>query len=328
MVRNFDRAHSNGTWHKSFYLKDETARIRVVAFDYEASSTAETIIRLGHRYTISGPDGAEVHETKEKDGVEIHVNFPEAILAASENDSLDASPSRTIPRRGVAPSSTTGIEELMKKLQVQRESASQSEPKTFRPYDAFICHAGPDKETLAVPLYNALRNANVPTFVDKESINHGDNLSQRIVDAANEARIGLFILSPELFARKWTMREFEIFLERRKNADTCDVWPVLIPVFYRWSPDDCSRKDFFNLPNVGKVFMRDGFFNPDRQKEFSTEHVFGVMREIKNLKGVNVDPKARRLVENGRYGATVSHIRDVVLETLRRNAAVGSASRS
>ena len=83
-----------------------------------------------------------------------------------------------------------------------------------RNYSVFLSHAGPDKESIAIPLYERLRERNTHTFLDREELHVGDNGPRVMEYAMNTAPVGVFILSPEFAARNWTMAELMSFQKR------------------------------------------------------------------------------------------------------------------
>lgn len=75
--------------------------------------------------------------------------------------------------------------------------------KSPRKYDAFISHAGPDKPTLAEPLYKNLARQNIHTFMDMEGLKiNARTTPDGMERAMKEAHSVIFILSPEFAARK------------------------------------------------------------------------------------------------------------------------------
>ena len=44
-----------------------------------------------------------------------------------------------------------------------------------RNYSVFLSHAGPDKESIAIPLYELLRERNIHAFLDRAELHVGDN---------------------------------------------------------------------------------------------------------------------------------------------------------
>lgn len=162
------------------------------------------------------------------------------------------------------------------------------EPAPTR-YTVFVSHAGPDKETVALPLYEKLSAQRIKCFVDREELRPGDEISPSILDAMNKAMVGVFILSPEFVARKWPVRELRCFLDRRRDANVKGrIPPRIIPVFHRWTVAQCKDPNFYKSAGatIEDVFRKEGFFDADRQREAPTETVGRYMKELANLTGI------------------------------------------
>ena len=69
-----------------------------------------------------------------------------------------------------------------------------------RKYSVFLSHAGPDKESIAIPLYERLRERNIHAFLDREELRVGDNGPRVMEYAMNTAPVGVF--SPEFAAKR------------------------------------------------------------------------------------------------------------------------------
>ena len=112
--------------------------------------------------------------------------------------------------------------------------------------DIFISHAGEDKGRVAEPLHRALSWWGLNCFLDFKSIRmHEESSASQMIKAMKDARIGIFILSPEFATKGWPMFELRTFLERVENRSS--ETPYLLPVFFRLSADEC--KSFFNSIN-------------------------------------------------------------------------------
>lgn len=70
-----------------------------------------------------------------------------------------------------------------------------------REYSVFIRHAGSDKETIGIPLYEHLRDLNTHAFVDREELYVSDNGRRVMEHAAHTAQVGFSIHSPGFSAR-------------------------------------------------------------------------------------------------------------------------------
>lgn len=85
-------------------------------------------------------------------------------------------------------------------------------------YDIFICHASEDKELIAIPLYNALCERNIPTFIDHVEIAWGDSLIDKINNALAKAKYVVAILSENSVEKKWPKQELNSVLSREISS--------------------------------------------------------------------------------------------------------------
>jgi hypothetical protein len=92
--------------------------------------------------------------------------------------------------------------------------------------DVFICHAGEDKETVALPLANRLKEMGYEVWIDKFSLKLGDRLLDKIDEGIASARFGVVILSARFFEKKWTRRELSGLAAREDAQDR----PLILPV--------------------------------------------------------------------------------------------------
>ncbi|CDF38694.1 WD40-repeat containing protein [Chondrus crispus] len=183
----------------------------------------------------------------------------------------------------------------------QQEAGSSRKRRKIQSPDVFISHAGPDKLLIARPLSEKLQAHGLNCFLDKTSMEPGDCGEDEMTQAMESAKVGVFILSPEFAARKWTMRELRCFLHRRKEAISSGMRPpTLIPVFYRLSIRECRELD----PNryrddEGKnLFQVEKFFSVERQLEASTATVKRELQELAGITGIENDERATNLLED------------------------------
>ncbi|CDF40096.1 NB-ARC protein [Chondrus crispus] len=165
--------------------------------------------------------------------------------------------------------------------------------------DVFISHAGVqkgkggDKLYFARPLYNDLCSRGMCCFLDKFSLRPGDDARPKMTSAMETADIGVFILSPEFACRRWTMKELECFQARKRKAsetekpkESVPVLPILIPVFYRLSLQECRR---FDPEKYSKLFRDEGFYDEARQRKMSTATVTALLKELSWTTGIEND---------------------------------------
>lgn len=153
----------------------------------------------------------------------------------------------------------------------------------WKTFQVMICHAGSDKDSLAIPVYHALKKKGVDTFIDKLELKAGDDARSKMTYVAKTAQIGVFILSPEFCERKSTFEELRTFMDRRRKAlEQGQEPPVILPVFYKMTPNDCSNPDLYQHP----VFHSKDFFSTERQKQTPQDVVMKYIRELSELSGV------------------------------------------
>jgi hypothetical protein len=79
----------------------------------------------------------------------------------------------------------------------------------LKQWDVFLSHASEDKQTVALPLTEALRRAGVRVWLDKFQIELGDSLRQKIDEGLANSRFGVVILSEAFLTKHWTGRELD-----------------------------------------------------------------------------------------------------------------------
>ena len=79
----------------------------------------------------------------------------------------------------------------------------------MKQWDVFLSHASEDKETVALPLTEALRRLGVRVWLDKFQIEIGDSLRQKIDEGLANSRFGVVILSEVFLTKHWTGRELD-----------------------------------------------------------------------------------------------------------------------
>ncbi|GLJ33335.1 hypothetical protein SUGI_0670650 [Cryptomeria japonica] len=113
----------------------------------------------------------------------------------------------------------SGIEPPNKRRKIEESS---------RVYDVFINHRGPEvKQTLAIQLYNLLKEVDIKAFLDSEEKEHGVSFISTIESAIRSASVHIAIFSPKYAESDWCLRE--LVLMSQSNAK-------IIPVFYQVEP--------------------------------------------------------------------------------------------
>ncbi len=93
-------------------------------------------------------------------------------------------------------------------------------------YDAFICHATEDKQTLVRPLAEMLSEHHLHIWYDEFSLTVGDSLRQTIDEGLAKSRFGIVILSPSFFRKGWAQRELDGLVARQISEDRRLILPI------------------------------------------------------------------------------------------------------
>jgi uncharacterized protein YjbI with pentapeptide repeats len=82
-------------------------------------------------------------------------------------------------------------------------------------WDFFISHASTDKDDVARPLAEALRDRGQRVWYDEFSIKLGDDLSRVIEYGTQSSLFGVVVISKAFFGRRWTEAEVEALQGKR-----------------------------------------------------------------------------------------------------------------
>ena len=99
--------------------------------------------------------------------------------------------------------------------------------------DVFISHATEDKEKVARPLAEALRNNGLDVWFDEYSLKVGDNLRESVDNGIKTSRYGILILSKSFFEKQWTKKELDAFFAREITGQN-----VILPIWHELSFED------------------------------------------------------------------------------------------
>jgi hypothetical protein len=91
----------------------------------------------------------------------------------------------------------------------------------------FISHAREDKETVALPLAQALTARGLRVWLDRRELRLGDSLRAKVDEGLAESRFGVVVLSETFLKKQWPLWELNglIAMERRGT-------PVILPVWH------------------------------------------------------------------------------------------------
>lgn len=117
---------------------------------------------------------------------------------------------------------------------------SEFQPK----HDIFLSHSGQEK-AFVEQLYHDLKRMNQRPFFDQESncLPKAQKSAPEIIEAAEQCRVGVVVVSEGCLTSKWPMLELSRFVE-------CGV--KLFPLFFKLSPSDPKGNEVeANLAKVG-----------------------------------------------------------------------------
>jgi hypothetical protein len=94
-------------------------------------------------------------------------------------------------------------------------------------WDVFVSHASEDKQAIARPLADALKDAGLKVWFDDFSLTLGDSLRQSIDRGLARSRYGVVVLSPHFFEKHWPQQELNGLATREVNGRK-----VILPVWH------------------------------------------------------------------------------------------------
>lgn len=114
-------------------------------------------------------------------------------------------------------------------------------------WDVFISYATEDKESIATPLYNKLKELGLIVWYDKSKMKKGRNTATQISHAIKESKYIIIIYSPNYKQKhkKWTKSEENIasYLSIEKGK-------IIIPIYHEITEEVLEDIDEFIKPNL------------------------------------------------------------------------------
>ena len=105
-------------------------------------------------------------------------------------------------------------------LQIAKVDATNTPKKirdlvrVYQEYDVFICHASEDKNHVAIPIFKACEEIGINAFLDKEQVEWGDSLTEKINHALSRSKFLLAILSKDSVKKAWPLKEINVAIAR------------------------------------------------------------------------------------------------------------------
>jgi hypothetical protein len=92
--------------------------------------------------------------------------------------------------------------------------------------DCFICHASEDKDAVARPLAEALKEAGYEVWFDEYELVIGDSLRQKIDEGLAASRFGVVVLSHQFFEKGWAQSELNALIAKEMIGSERLILPI------------------------------------------------------------------------------------------------------
>lgn len=94
-------------------------------------------------------------------------------------------------------------------------------------YDVFISHASEDKDEVARPLAEALRNNGLSVWYDEFELKIGDSLRRKIDKGIANSNFGVIVISRDFISKGWTNYELDGLITCAVNGEQ-----TMLPVWH------------------------------------------------------------------------------------------------
>ncbi|KAG6676636.1 hypothetical protein I3842_15G162100 [Carya illinoinensis] len=163
---------------------------------------------------------------------------------------------------------------------ISSSSSSSSDTSPWC-YDVFLSFRGKDtRNTFTAHLYRALTQKGIRTFLDKDELIRGDEISPALLEAIEVSRISIIVFSKNYASSTWCLDELLKILDQCKES----MQQRVLLVFYHVDPSDVrhQRKSF------GKALAKHaGKLNVDMKLQLWKE----ALREVAQLSGYHLTRK-------------------------------------
>ncbi|KAG6628100.1 disease resistance protein RUN1-like [Carya illinoinensis] len=117
-------------------------------------------------------------------------------------------------------------------------SSSSSSVTSPWSYDVFLSFRGVDtRNTFTGHLHHALSQKGIRTFIDKDEVKMGDEISPTLLQAIEGSRISIIVLSTNYASSTWCLDELLKILDCKKSKQQ-----IVLPVFYHVDPSDVRHQ--------------------------------------------------------------------------------------
>ena len=105
-------------------------------------------------------------------------------------------------------------------------------------YDVFLSFRGEDTRcTVVSHLYEALCREGIFTFIDDQGLEAGGKISERLIEAINNSRFAVVVISKNYATSKWCLEELRLIMELHVENRI-----QVVPIFYEVEPSDVRHQ--------------------------------------------------------------------------------------
>lgn len=138
-------------------------------------------------------------------------------------------------------------------------------------YDVFISHASEDKDAVARPLAEALRNNGLSVWYDEFELRIGDSLRRKIDKGIANSNFGVIVISRDFISKGWTNYELDGLITRAVNGEQ-----TMLPVWH-----NITKREVINYsPSLADKLARS---TTDFTVEEIADEIADVIRERKRV---------------------------------------------
>ena len=106
-------------------------------------------------------------------------------------------------------------------------SENPEEDNTVREYDVFVSHASEDKNTVARPLAERLRQLGLKVWFDEFELKIGDSLRRKIDKGLANSKFGVVVLSKSFIKKGWANYELDGIITKSVSGQQ-----VVLPIWH------------------------------------------------------------------------------------------------
>ncbi|KAG6676525.1 hypothetical protein I3842_15G156400 [Carya illinoinensis] len=146
-------------------------------------------------------------------------------------------------------------------------------------YDVFLSFRGEDtRNTFIAHLHHALLQNGIHTYIDEDELRRGDEISPALLQAIENSRLSIVVLSENYASSTWCLDELLNILNCKETKQQ-----IVLPIFYHVNPSDV-RNQRGSFGEALAVCV--GKFNEDVKK---VQRWKAALQEVANLAGYELE---------------------------------------